>query len=167
MTLTPEDILQTRFNVRFRGFDVRQVDDFLEKMAATVDHFQQENRRLRSELRRSAIALKEIKSREHALETSLANSQQVIEQMNDNAGRAADVIIRQAETKAEKILNRAHNRLAQLHQDITEMKRQRIQIETQIRAVIETHAKLLDASLSESESLDEAFSKVAYLERNP
>lgn len=166
MTLTPEDILQYRFNVRFRGFDVRQVDDFLEQLATTLGQFQQDNRRLRSELRRSAIALKEMKSRERALEASLASGQQVIDQMTNNANQAADIIIRQAEARAEKMLNRAHNRLAQLHQDITEMKRQRIQIETQIRAVIETHAKLLDASLSESESQDAAFSKVAYLEHN-
>jgi len=166
MTLTPEDILQYRFNVRFRGFDVRQVDDFLEQLAAALGQLRRDNRRLRLELRRTAIALKEMKSRERTLEASLASARQAIDQMTNNANQAADLIIRQAEVRAEKMLNRAHNRLAQLHQDITEMKRQRIQIETQIRAVIETHAKLLDASLSESESLDEAFGKVAYLEQN-
>jgi cell division initiation protein len=166
MTLTPEDILQYRFNVRFRGFDVRQVDDFLEQLAGALGQLRRYNRRLRLELRRTAIALKEMKSRERTLEASLASTRQAIDQMTNNANQAADLIIRQAEVRAEKMLNRAHNRLAQLHQDITEMKRQRIQIETQIRAVIETHAKLLDASLSESESLDEAFGKVAYLEQN-
>ena len=166
MTLTPEDILQYRFNIRFRGFDVHQVDDLLEQLAATLGQIQQDNRRLRSELRRTAIALKERKSRERTLEATLASTRQAIDQMTTNANQAADIIIRQAEARAEKMLNRAHNRLAQLHHDITEMKRQRIQIETQIRAIIETHAKLLDASVSESESLDTVFSKVAYLEQS-
>ena len=58
-------------------------------------------------------------------------------QMNKNARQSAEIIVADAEVKAGKMLNKAHNRLAQLHEDITELKRQRLQLETQIRSIIE------------------------------
>ena len=77
--------------------------------------------------------------------------------------REPEIIIADAEVKAEKILNRAHNRLSQLHEDITELKRQRMQIEVQIRSIIETHTKLLDMGKEETKILDDVDSKVKLL----
>ena len=50
----------------------------------------------------------------------------------------------EAELQAEKILNQAHTRLAQIHDDISELKRQRAQFEVRLRSLIEAHMKILD-----------------------
>jgi cell division initiation protein len=97
----------------------------------------------------------------------MLNSQKVLEQMKDNARKSAEVIIADAEVKAEKILNRAHNRLSQLHEDIAELKRQRMQIEVQIRSVIEAHSKLLEIGKESMEALDESDDKVTVLKQPP
>jgi cell division initiation protein len=91
------------------------------------------------------------------------HSQKVLEQINDNARKSAELIISDAEVRAEKILNRAYNRLTQLHEDISELKRQRMQIEAQIRSVIDTHSKLLEIGKEEMKKLDEEDSKVKLL----
>jgi cell division initiation protein len=67
---------------------------------------------------------------------------------------------------AQKILNGAHNRLAQLHEDIAELKRQRMQIEVQIRAVLETHTKLLEMGQAEMDAVDQDDSKLKFLARS-
>jgi cell division initiation protein len=77
------------------------------------------------------------------------------------------VIIADAEVKAEKVLNRAHNRLSQLHEDIAELKRQRMQIEVQIRSVIDSHSKLLEIGKESMEAMDAADDKVAVLKQPP
>jgi cell division initiation protein len=77
------------------------------------------------------------------------------------------VIIADAEVKAEKVLNRAHNRLSQLHEDIAELKRQRMQIEIQIRSVIDSHSKLLEIGKESMEAMDEADDKVTVLKQPP
>jgi cell division initiation protein len=50
-----------------------------------------------------------------------------------------------------------------LHEDIAELKRQRMQIEVQIQAVIESHSKLLEIGKESMEAMDATDDKVALL----
>ena len=43
MNITSLDIQQRQFKVRFRGFDVREVDTFLEQMADAFESLQRES----------------------------------------------------------------------------------------------------------------------------
>ena len=63
------------------------------------------------------------------------------------------------------LFKRAHNRLSQLHEDIAELKRQRMQIEVQIRSIIEAHTKLLEIGKESMEAMDASDSKVAVLKQ--
>lgn len=166
MTLTPLDIQQQQFRVRFRGFDIREVDRFLEKMSEAMAAVQEDNKNLREEIRSLKLETQGYKEREETFKRAMLNSQKVLEQMKDNARKSAEVIIADAEVKAEKILNRAHNRLSQLHEDIAELKRQRMQIEVQIRSVIEAHSKLLEIGKESMEALDASDDKVAVLKQS-
>jgi cell division initiation protein len=165
MNLTPLDIQQQQFQVRFRGFDIREVDRFLEKMAEAFNDLQSDNRNLKEEIRRLKLETQGYKEREESFKRAMLNSQKVLEQMKENARKSAEVIIADAEVKAEKILNRAHNRLSQLHEDIAELKRQRMQIEVQIRSIIEAHTKLLEIGKESMEAMDASDSKVAVLKQ--
>ena len=167
MDFTPLDIQQQQFQVRFRGFDIREVDRFLEHVAEAFTDVQSENKRLKEEIRRLKLENQGYKEREETFKRAMLNSQKVLEQMKDNARKSAEVIIADAEVKAEKMLNRAHNRLSQLHEDIVELKRQRMQIEVQIRSVIESHSKLLEIGKESMEALDESDDKVAVLKQPP
>jgi cell division initiation protein len=144
MKMTPLDIQQQQFKMKFRGFDVREVDAFLEQMADAFESLQSENNRLNQEIKRLQLEAKGYREREESFKRAMLNSQKVLEQMKENARKSAELVVAEAEVKAEKILSRAQNRLSQLHEDILELKRQRSQIEVQIRSVIEGHSKLLE-----------------------
>jgi cell division initiation protein len=166
MKVTPLDIQQQQFKTRFRGFDIREVDAFLEQMAETVESLQKENQNLGDEVRRLELEIQGYRKREETFKRALLNSQKVLDQMKDNARRSAELIIAEAEVKAEKILNKAHNRLAQLHEDITELKRQRTQIEVQISSIIEAHSRLLEIGKEGMKESDEEDAKVKLLKRS-
>lgn len=167
MSLTPLDIQQQQFKIRFRGFDVREVDRFLEQVSESLAAMHAENKNLKEELRRLKLENQGYKEREETFKRAMLNSQKVLEQMKENARKSAEIIIADAEVKAEKILNRAHNRLSQLHEDIAELKRQRMQIEVQIRAIIESHTKLLEIGKESMDALDESDDKVMVLKQPP
>ncbi|NIR18110.1 MAG: DivIVA domain-containing protein, partial [Desulfobacterales bacterium] len=78
--------------------------------------------------------LGEHKEREQTLKNTLISAQKTVEQMKVNAQKESKLLVSEAEVKAERILNNAHNRLAQIHEDIAELKRQRTQFELKIRA---------------------------------
>ena len=166
MKITPIEIQQQQFKVRFRGFDVREVDRFLEQMTDTFELLQQENENAQNEIRRIKLESQGYKEREETFKRAMLNSQKVLDEMKENARKSAELIIANAEVKAEKILNRAHKRLAQLHDDIAELKRQRIQIEVQIRSTIEAHTKLLEIGNEGMKAMDEEDAKLKLLKQS-
>ncbi len=113
MKMTPLDIQQQQFKTRFRGFDVREVDTFLEQTSGAFETLQRENEDYQEEIRRLELEIQGYKKREETFKRALLNSQKVLDQMKENARKSAELIIAEAEVKAEKILNKSHNRLAQ------------------------------------------------------
>ncbi|MGB5986843.1 MAG: DivIVA domain-containing protein [Desulfobacterales bacterium] len=163
MQLKPVEIQEHQFKIKFRGFDVREVDDFLDRIAQGYETLLAENARLKAEIDTASQNLAEHRQREKTFQRTLQNSQQVVEQLKKNARKSAELIITNAEGKAERMLNRAYNRLSQFHEDIAQLKRQRIQIQQQIRTIVETHSKMLDMSEQEMQAMEEQYTKVKVL----
>ena len=135
-------------------------------MADVLESLQSENKRLRIEIKRLQLEGQGYREREESFKRAMLNSQKVLEQMKQNARKSAELVVAEAEVTAEKILNRAQNRLAQLHEDITELKRQRMQIELQIRSVIESHAKLLEIGKEDARIREEEDDKLKLLRQS-
>ncbi len=165
MGITPDVIKQKEFTTKFRGFDVQEVDTFLEEVALEIDKQEIEIQRLKEDYHRLDLENQGYKKREASLKRVMLHSQKIIEQMKKNAEKSAEMIIARAEVEAERILNKSHLRLSQLHSDINELKRQRMQIEVQIGSVLESHSKLLEMSKGESKVSDEADSTLKFFKR--
>ena len=166
MSVTPLDIQQQQFKTRFRGFDVREVDAFLEQLANAFESLQHQNHHLSEDARRLEMEIQGYKKREETFKRSILNSQKVLDQMKDNARKQAELLVAEAEVRAEKILNKSHHRLAQLHEDISELKRQRIQIEVQISSIIEGHSRLLEISKEGMKEMNEKDAKLKLLKQS-
>ncbi len=165
MNMSAIDIQNKQFKVKFRGFDIHEVDAFLEEMAGAFESLHMENKDLHDEIKQLEQENKGYKEREETLKDTLIHSQKIMEQMKENARKSADIIIAGAEVNAKKILNDAHNRLFQLHEDMAELKRQRKQIEIQIRSILEIHTRLLEDREAEREERNEEDSKVKLLKQ--
>ncbi len=151
MKLTPLDIQQQRFKVRFRGFDVAEVHNFLELVADEFKTLLHENASLKEDLENKLKDIQNYRENEKVLRETMVNAQRIMEELKNNAEKEAQVLISEAELKAEKILSSAHTRLIQIREDISELKRQRTQFETRLRSLIEAHLKLLELDKVENE----------------
>lgn len=163
MKMTPLDIQQQRFRTRLRGYDPREVETFLERTADAFEMLERQAQQLQEESRRLALQVKGYRQREETFKRAIINSQEVMEQMKENARRQAELIVAEAEVQAEKMLNHAHTRLAQLHEDIGELKRRRVQVEMEISTVVESHAKLLKLGKEEMQAMDAEDDKLKFL----
>jgi cell division initiation protein len=170
MDITPLDIQNRQFRVKFRGFDVKEVDAFLEQVAAALRALSEGMERTERALARSQRDVAAYREREETFKSALANSQTVMEQMKSNAKKSAGLIIADAEVKAQKLLQTAHKQLSQLHEDIAELKRQRQQIESQIQSIIETHTKILETGKEEmkaNDAQDDRMQLLNFQRKNP
>lgn len=141
---TPTDIQHKQFRRRLLGLDPKEVEQFLQMAAEEMAHQRMESAELRRKIDEQDRELREYKEREKTIRNVLINAHKTVEQMKANAEREAKLIIADAELKAEKMLQSAHQRLAQLHQDIAELRRQRLQLESRLRSTIESYQQMLD-----------------------
>ena len=165
MGITPLVVKQKEFMTRFRGFDVQEVDYFLEDVAKELDNLNHSIQNLHEENHRLNLENQGYRKRENSMKNAMIQSQKVLDQMKENAKKSSQVIIANAEVEAEKMLNRAHKRLSQLHSDIIELKRQRIQLEMQISAVLESHSKMLEMTKEENKAADETDSTLKFIKQ--
>eukprot|EP01022_Parablepharisma_sp_SALTPOND_P021494 TRINITY_DN4261_c0_g1_i2.p3 TRINITY_DN4261_c0_g1~~TRINITY_DN4261_c0_g1_i2.p3 ORF type:complete len:167 (+),score=64.79 TRINITY_DN4261_c0_g1_i2:137-637(+) len=161
-----QEIRGKDFAKRFRGYDAHEVEGFLGKLADYIADLHRELDSLNGQLSQTDQELKEYRVREDALEDSLAQSRRISEDMKANSEKEAKFIVAEAELQAEKILNQAHNRLAQIHDDISELKRQRAQFEVRLRSLVEAHLKLLEVETDRDRDLAELEDKIKIL-RSP
>jgi cell division initiation protein len=167
MALTPLDIQQQRFRLCFRGYDPKEVEAFLEQTANAFEDLQRETLRLADETQKLQSDIEGYQRREGTFKRALLHSQKVLDQMQENARRQAEVIVAEAETKAAKLLQQAQNRLAQLQESIAGLKRQRVQAEAEITFVIENHRRLLEADRESTRELDALDDKLKVLRPSP
>lgn len=144
MAITPIDIQQQQFKTRPLGYEKAGVDQFLEMIAEDMESLARQNQELREELARARTALEEFRARETTLKETLITSQGMAEEIKANARRDADMAISEARLKAEKIVRDAEERRIQLIGEVQEVKRQKVSFEAGLRALVESHLRLLD-----------------------
>ena len=164
--MDPDDIRQKEFPRRFRGYDVQEVNTFLETAAGQHEEMHAEARELRRQLAELQGELKDFQGRQGHLEATIRQTREAAQEIKANAEREAQLLIAEAELQAEKTLGQAHNRLAQIHDDIAELKRQRVQFEVRLRSLVEAHLKLLDLETDRDRDLAELEDKIKIL-RSP
>ena len=82
MRITPMDIRQQQFTVRmFRGFDVQEVDTFLEDLAGDYEAMLKENTLLKEHLQAAEERTRGLEQRERMLQETLVTTQRMVEEM--------------------------------------------------------------------------------------
>ena len=144
MKLSPMDVKQQQFKLKFRGFDVEEVDSYLELIANELEELNRENETIKKDLKKMEQEIEGYKRAEGDLRKAIASAQDFKKDAIEKANQEAQIIIKQSEIKAAEMLKSAEGKLFKLEKDIAELKAKKMQFEVQMRAVIENHLKLLD-----------------------
>ena len=157
MRITPLDIQQKQFSSRFRGFDMEEVDSFLELIREEMEELLRDNANLREESRRYEKQLKEYKNIETTLKDTLISTQQMAEEFRATAKKDADLLRKEAEMKSEKMLRDAQDKVVKVHEDITDLKGVRRHFKEELRRLVENHLSMMEFDKErEEETPDEA-----------
>ncbi len=143
MKLTPLDLRQRRFEPEFRGYRRAEVEAFLESAAQELEDSVREGMALKDELRRAQTQLEQHLEREKTLQETMVTAQRISEDVKATARKEAEVILAEAEVQAQKITAGASGRLVDLVTEINELKRQKIQFESQLASLLDAHQSLL------------------------
>lgn len=144
MKVTPLDVRQSRFKTAMRGFDKSEVTALLEAVADDYESALRENDRLRQDVSKMEAALSQHRELEGSLKSTLISAQKVADDMRETAQAEAARIVREADGRAELLLQKAQARLEDVQREIDGLKMKRREAETNIEAVISALHNTLD-----------------------
>ncbi len=156
MRITPLDIQQKQFPMKFRGFDVEEVYAFLEVVREEMEELLRENASLKENVQRATTHIKEYKDMETTLRETLMTAQQMVEDYKTNARKEAELLIKEAEIKADELIKDAQEKVIKIHEDIVDLKGIRRHFKEELKRLIENHSRMVDHdSYREGENREE------------
>lgn len=144
MDITPLDIKQKQFKLKFRGFDIDEVDAFLEEATEAMEALIREREALKEEKAALEERVEACAQSEKGLRDTLVAAQKMAGDLKEAAEKEARLKIKEAEMEADRLLQSARRELAKTHEEIAELKRIKERFAMKIRGVIQDHLKMLE-----------------------
>ena len=144
MELSPLEITQREFARKFRGLDPEEVHTFLEQISEEMTRLVRETTDKAGQIQRLEAQLRVHQEREDSLRNTLVTAQKMTDEIKATASREAELVLKDTELKAERLLEQAHRKLAQVQAETAELIRQRDLFAAKLRGLLKTHLELLD-----------------------
>ncbi len=122
--LTPQDIENKMFKVSFKGYNIDEVDDFLQEVCDSYVALYLENKENREKIARLSEAVGQYKSMEGTLQDALSVADKSTDEIEKDALRKAAEIVSHAELSAECIIAGARQRAEEEEQRLENIKRE-------------------------------------------
>jgi cell division initiation protein len=142
MKVTPLDLRQNEFRIVMRGYAREDVRAFLDDAADSLEQVMRDLDKLRDDMRKAEADLVDFRDREVNLRNTLLTAQRLADQIRENAEQEGKMIVREAEGRADLLLQKTQARLEEMEREIHELKLRRRDVEGSLEASISalTHA---------------------------
>jgi len=145
LSTTPTDIQNKEFERAFRGYEIEDVDDFLDQIAKDLEQLISEN----AELKEQVLQLQEKNRNYQKLEGTMHNAivvaQETADDVKKNANREADLIRKEAEREARQIVEDARYRSSRIISEQEELFKQAQLFKMRFRSFIEAQLSNLES----------------------
>jgi cell division initiation protein len=136
MKVSPLDLRQLRFKTSLRGFDKTEVMALISEVADDYENALREVDRLRQDVVKMEALLSQHREHERGLRDTLLTAQRMSDEMRTNAEAQAKTILREAEGRADLLLQKSQSRLEDIQREIDGMKLKRREAENSLESAI-------------------------------
>jgi len=141
--ITPLDIREKRFRTRWPGFNKKDAIEFLDLLSTEFQAVLRENRDARQQLDEEREKNGKLIEREAMIKEVLMVAQSSSEKIRENASHEAELMIKEAEVKADKILVDADRKKNQILQQVQDLENLYKQFRAKVQSTLEMYGKLL------------------------
>ena len=144
--LTPLDVRRYEFGRVMRGYDPARVDQFREQVADELERLTRLNQDLEQKARGFHDQLKSFRDRDKALNEALIHAQQLRAEIRDQAERESQLLLREAQQQAERIVGDSQNDIRRLEDELAALERFRRNYLAQMRVLLERQLSEITAA---------------------
>ena len=122
--ITEQDIQEKTFSkASFGGYNMGEVDDFLDELAAEISAMAKENAALKSKMRVLVEKVEEYRETEDSMRLALLSAQKMSAQIENEARQKADAIVAEAKETADRLTRHASQGIANEEAKLAEAKK--------------------------------------------
>lgn len=154
MKISSIDIQRQKFQIKIKGYDQDEVQNFLQSVAETVEDLSRQNDLYKQQIDHLRESLNDYEERDHILKNTLVTAQKTSETMGLNAKKEAELIIKEAEFKAAKLMEHAHSQVLKIQKDMLDLRLQRKALQDKIQTSIHIMEKILEYQKEEEKQAE-------------
>jgi cell division initiation protein len=149
MALTPLDIRKHTFAQKLRGVDPFEVEQFLTLVAEELTRRLEDIERLERDNRQLGARLAEAEKRERQLQDAILRGKTVSDEMIATSQREAQLLVKEAEIHADRLVTQAMERAQEVESRISELRTRRKELQLKLRGTLELFAQILEAEMED------------------
>lgn len=118
--LTPEDLKKKVFSKGFRGYEPKEVDEFLAEIKKEFEYLYLDNVELKQTIERVSSKLEYYQQMETTMQSALTVAQETADEVRNNSVKQAELMQQDTQTKCQQVIASAQNEAQKLVSDATE-----------------------------------------------
>jgi cell division initiation protein len=139
------DIQNKEFERSFRGYDIEDVDEFLDRIAKDIEQLTRENTELKDQINHLQEKNKNYQKLEETMHNAIVVAQETADEVKNSAKREADLIKREAESEAKRIVDEARSRSDKILSDQEDLFKQAQVFKMRFRTFMESQLATLES----------------------
>ncbi|AOT68433.1 DivIVA domain-containing protein [Geosporobacter ferrireducens] len=147
--ITPLEIQNKEFKKVMRGYKESEVDEFLDRIIVDYEKLYKENIELKDKITLLNEQIERYANLEKTLNNTLIVAQSTAEEVATNAHRKAELIIKEAEDRASKIIEQANQEIMKARREHEEVKKQMQIFRTRFKTLLEAQLEAVTTTCSE------------------
>ena len=144
------DVINQTFKRALRGYDPVEVDEFLDRVADSLQAYAERCVELERELERLKEQIREYKGMRDSLQEALLMAQKSADERVKAAEKQAEAIVAEARAQAERILKEAEDHSNVIKEEMSRLQRTKQDFIAEFRALITRYQNLIDYEGEES-----------------
>ncbi|MDO5039019.1 DivIVA domain-containing protein [Clostridium sp.] len=144
MKLTPMDINNKEFKRGLRGYIPDEVDEFLDEVVDNYEELYKENSKLKEKLEILEEQIEHYAKIESTIQNTLVLAQNAADQAKESAQKEAELIVKNANETAQRIVDKAHNDVIQINDEFDRVKQEFIKFRAKFRNFMNTQLETFD-----------------------
>jgi cell division initiation protein len=158
LVLTPSEIVNKEFKRSVRGYNPREVVEFLGRVADLLEDLVSQVRALKEKDEQQKTQLDQYREIENTLRDALASSQRFSEDVLDTAKREAHALIEEARLAKAQAEFKAARLPIVLAREVRLLRQERNRLRAELKSILQTHMNLVESLIpEEAEGTQEVF----------
>jgi len=136
MALSPAELRHQRPRRTLLGYRRSEVDEIMVSATSAFETVWRDRANLEDRVHELETSLGELRDTEHAMRDALVTAQRTADELRAQAGRDAELIVREAEARAREIIHKTYAEREQVRREIEQLRSEERQFRTRLRSLL-------------------------------